>query len=66
MGERERETIKDRKRKTDSLAIQIPNRVNACARLQTNGKENGNYYVKIGYMLGLYRDNGKMETTFLK
>ena len=23
-----------------------------------NGKENGNYYIIIGYTLGLYRDNG--------
>ena len=24
-----------------------------------NGKENGNYYSIIGFMLGLYWDNGK-------
>ena len=24
-----------------------------------NGKENGSYYIIIGYKLGLYRDNGK-------
>ena len=29
-----------------------------------NGKENGNYYIIIGFTLGLYRDNEKkMETT---
>ena len=24
-----------------------------------NGKENGNYYIIIGYVLGFYRDDGK-------
>ena len=32
-----------------------------------NGKENGNYYNTIGYILGLYGGNGKkMETTIIQ
>ena len=31
--------------------------------LRDNGKEHGNYCILIGYIVGLYRDNGKEHET---
>ena len=33
--------------------------------VRDNGKENGNYCSVFGHILGLYRDNGKMEATIV-